>query len=191
MYIWEKYRTFEITSGIILKMNWPLYKGFTLEITNKWWPLTTLNRWPLYQIKMYSKKHRESTKVTIVSRWPLYKGDRYDRFDCMSKTKNRHQCNTKKFLIPTLSSKNRCYMSILCTLLKPKNTSLMNLSVLIWRLWFWVLVRSIHSCGTVALYVCFFFKDMANHLIYGPAYLEKNQKDHKELRFAASQYKDH
>jgi hypothetical protein len=32
----EKYRTFEITSGIILKMNLPLYKGFTLEITNKW-----------------------------------------------------------------------------------------------------------------------------------------------------------
>jgi hypothetical protein len=43
MKIWEKYRTFEITSGIILKMNLPLYKGFTLEITNKWWPLTTLN----------------------------------------------------------------------------------------------------------------------------------------------------
>ena len=74
MYIWEKYRTFEITSGIIFKMNLPLYKGFTLEITNKWWPL--------YRIKIYSKMHRESTKVTIMSRWPLYKGHRYDRFDC-------------------------------------------------------------------------------------------------------------
>ena len=83
MYIWEKYRTFEITSGIILKMNLPLYKGFTLEITNKWWPLTTLSRWPLYRIKLYSKMHRESTKVTVMKRWPLYKGDRYDRFDCM------------------------------------------------------------------------------------------------------------
>ena len=82
MYIWEKYRTFKITSGIILKMNLPLYKGFTLEITNEWWPLTTLNRWPLYWIKIYSKMHRESTKVTIMSRWPLYKGDRYNRFDC-------------------------------------------------------------------------------------------------------------
>ena len=75
MYIWGKYRTFEITSGIILKMNLPLYKGFTLEITNKWWPL--------YRIKIYSKMHRESTKVTIMSRWPLYKGDRYDRFGCI------------------------------------------------------------------------------------------------------------
>ena len=84
MYIWEKYRTFEITSGIILKMNLPLYKGFTLEITNKWWLLTTLKRWPLYRIKIYSKMHRESTKVTIMSRWPLYKGDRYDRFHCIS-----------------------------------------------------------------------------------------------------------
>jgi hypothetical protein len=83
LYIWEKYRTFEITSGIILKMNLPLYKGFTLEITNKWWPLTALNRWPLYQIKIYSKMHWESTKVTVMSRWPLYKGDRYDRFDCI------------------------------------------------------------------------------------------------------------
>jgi hypothetical protein len=52
LYIWEKYRTFEIPSGIILKMNLQLYKGFTLEITNKWWPLTTLNRWPLYRIKL-------------------------------------------------------------------------------------------------------------------------------------------
>ena len=85
MYIWEKYRTFEITSSIILKMNLPLYKGFTLEITNKWWPLTTMNRWPLYRIKIYSKMHRESTKVTVMSRWPLYKGDRYDRFDCTKK----------------------------------------------------------------------------------------------------------
>jgi hypothetical protein len=25
-----------IPSGIILKMNLPLYKGYTLEITNKW-----------------------------------------------------------------------------------------------------------------------------------------------------------
>ena len=83
MYIWEKYRTFEITSGIILKMNLPLYKGFTLEITNKWWTLTTLNRWPLYRIKIYSKMHRENMKVTIMKRWPLYKGDRYDRFDCI------------------------------------------------------------------------------------------------------------
>ena len=82
MYIWEKYRTFEITSGIILKMNSPLYKDFTLEISSKWWPLTTLNRWPLYRIKIYSKMHRESTKVNVMSRWPLYKGDRYDRFDC-------------------------------------------------------------------------------------------------------------
>ena len=40
-----------------------------------WWPLT-------YQIKIYSKMHRESMKVTVMSRWPLYKGDRYDRFDC-------------------------------------------------------------------------------------------------------------
>ena len=79
----KKYRTFEITSGIILKMNLPLYKGFTLEITNEGWPLTTLNRWPLYRIKIYSKMHRESTKVTVMSRWPLYKGDRYDRFDCI------------------------------------------------------------------------------------------------------------
>jgi hypothetical protein len=46
--------------------------------------LTTLNRWPLYRIKIYSKMHRKSTKVTIISRWPLYKGDRYDRFDCTS-----------------------------------------------------------------------------------------------------------
>jgi hypothetical protein len=84
LYIWEKYRTFEITSAIILKTNLPLYKGFTLEITNKWWPLTTLNRWPLYWIKIYSKMHRESTKVTDMSRWPLYKCDRYDRFDCIS-----------------------------------------------------------------------------------------------------------
>jgi hypothetical protein len=84
LYIWEKYRTFEITSGIILKMNLPLYKGSTLEITNKWWPLTTLNRWPLYRIKIYSKMYRESTKVTVMSRWPLYKGDRYDRFDNIS-----------------------------------------------------------------------------------------------------------
>ena len=53
-----------------------------LKITYKWWPLTTLNRWPLYLIKIYSKMHRESTKVTVMSRWPLYKGDRYDRFDC-------------------------------------------------------------------------------------------------------------
>ena len=83
MYIWEKYRTFEITSGIILKMNLLLYKGFTLEITNKWWPLTTLSRWLLYRIKLYSKMHRESTKVTVMKRWPLYKGDRYDRFDCI------------------------------------------------------------------------------------------------------------
>ena len=67
MYIWEKYRTFEITSGIILKMNLPLYKGFTLEITNKWWPLTTLNRWLLYRIKIYSKMHRESTTgLTVI-----------------------------------------------------------------------------------------------------------------------------
>jgi hypothetical protein len=50
-------------------MNLPLYKGFTLEITNKWWPLTTLNRWPLYRIKIYSKMHRESTKVTVMSKW--------------------------------------------------------------------------------------------------------------------------
>jgi hypothetical protein len=61
-------------------MKSPLYKGFTLEITNKWWPLTTLNRWPLYRIKIYSKMHRESKKVTDTSRWPLYKGDRYDRW---------------------------------------------------------------------------------------------------------------
>ena len=61
-------------------MKSPLYKGFTLEITNKWWPLTTLNRWPLYRIKIYSKMHRESKKVTNTSRWPLYKGDRYDRW---------------------------------------------------------------------------------------------------------------
>jgi hypothetical protein len=67
----KKYRTFEITSGIIFKMNLPLYKGFTLEIINKWWPLTTLNKWPLYRIKIYSKMHRESTKVTIIQRWPL------------------------------------------------------------------------------------------------------------------------
>jgi hypothetical protein len=65
------------------ELNLLLYKGFTLEITNKWWPLTTLNRWPLYPIKIYSKMHRESTKVTVMSRWPLYKGDRYDRFDCV------------------------------------------------------------------------------------------------------------
>ena len=58
-----------------------LYKGFT---TNKWWPLTTLNRWLLYRIKIYSKTHRESMKVKVMSRWPLYKGDRYDRFDCIS-----------------------------------------------------------------------------------------------------------
>jgi hypothetical protein len=82
LYIWEKYWTLEMTSGIILKMNLPLYKGFTLEITNKWWPLTTLNKWPLYRIKIYSKMHRESTEVTVMSRWPLYKGNRYDRFDC-------------------------------------------------------------------------------------------------------------
>jgi hypothetical protein len=37
---------------------------------------------PLYRIKIYSKMHRESTKVTVMSKWPLYKGDRYDRFDC-------------------------------------------------------------------------------------------------------------
>jgi hypothetical protein len=84
LYIWEKYRTFEITFGIILKMNLPLYKGFTLEINNTWWPLTTLNRWPLYRIKIYSKMHRESSKVIVMTRWPLYKGDRYDRFDCTS-----------------------------------------------------------------------------------------------------------
>ena len=77
MYIWEKYRTFEITSGIILKMNLLLYKGFTLEITNKWWPLTTLNRWPLYRIKIYNKNtqgEHESDRyeqVTIIQRWPL------------------------------------------------------------------------------------------------------------------------
>jgi hypothetical protein len=28
--------------------------------------------------------HRESTKVTAMSRWLLYKGDRYDRFDCIT-----------------------------------------------------------------------------------------------------------
>ena len=42
-----------------------------LKITNKWWPLTTLNRWPLYRIKIYSKMHWESTKVTVMTRWPL------------------------------------------------------------------------------------------------------------------------
>jgi hypothetical protein len=26
------------------KKQLPLYKGFILKITNKWWPLTTLNR---------------------------------------------------------------------------------------------------------------------------------------------------
>ena len=82
-YIWEKYRSSEITSGIIFKRNLLLYKGFTLKITYKWWPLTTLNRWPLYQIKIYSKLHRESMKDTVMSRWPLYKGDRCDRFDCI------------------------------------------------------------------------------------------------------------
>jgi hypothetical protein len=81
-YIWEKYRSSEITFGFILKINLPLYKGFTLKITNKWWPLTTLNRSPLYQIKIYSKMHLKNTKVTVMSKWPLYKGDRYDRFDC-------------------------------------------------------------------------------------------------------------
>ena len=60
----------------IFKINLPLYKGFTLKITYKWWPLTTLNRWPLYRIKIYSKMHQENTKVTAMSRWPLYKGDR-------------------------------------------------------------------------------------------------------------------
>jgi hypothetical protein len=44
----------------------PLYKGFMLKITNKWWPLTTLNRWPLYRIKIYRKTHWESTKVTAL-----------------------------------------------------------------------------------------------------------------------------
>ena len=81
-YIWEKYRSCEITSDVISKINLPLYKGLRLKITNKWWPLTTLNRRPLYRIKIYSKMHREITKVTVTSRWPLYKGDRYDRFDC-------------------------------------------------------------------------------------------------------------
>ena len=85
MYIWEKYRTFEITSGIIFKMNLPLYKGFTLEITNKWWPLTTLNRWPLYRFKIYSKMHRESTKVTVMSRWPLWAGDHYEQVTIMQR----------------------------------------------------------------------------------------------------------
>jgi hypothetical protein len=84
--IWKKYWSSEITSGVILKFNLPLYKGFTLKITNKWWPLTTLNRWPLYRIKIYSETHRESTKVTVMSRWPLYKGDRYSMLDCNSFT---------------------------------------------------------------------------------------------------------
>jgi hypothetical protein len=61
----------QVTSGIIFKLNLPLYKGFTLRITYKWWPLTTLNRWPLYLIKIYSKMHRESTKVTVMSRWNM------------------------------------------------------------------------------------------------------------------------
>ena len=77
MYIWEKYQTFEITSGIILKMKFPLYKGFTLEITNKWWPLTTLNRWPLYQIKIYS------------DRWPHWTGDRYIKLKYIVKCTGR------------------------------------------------------------------------------------------------------
>jgi len=37
----------------------------------------------IYRIKIYSKMHRESTKMTAMSRWPLYKGERYDRFDCI------------------------------------------------------------------------------------------------------------
>jgi hypothetical protein len=75
--IWKKRFFFDKTTNtactvkpvvtIILKMNLPLYKGFTLEITNKWWPLTTLNRWLLYRIKIYSKIHKESTKVTVMS----------------------------------------------------------------------------------------------------------------------------
>jgi hypothetical protein len=79
----KKYRSSEITSCIIFYINLPLYKGCTLQITYKWWPLTTLNRWPLYRIKIYRKMHQESTKVTAMSRWPLYKGDSYDILDCI------------------------------------------------------------------------------------------------------------
>ena len=79
----RKIQIFRNHFGIIFKRNLPLYKGFMLKITYKWWPRTTLNRWPLYQIKIYSKMHRESMKDTVMSRWPLYKGDRCDRFDCI------------------------------------------------------------------------------------------------------------
>ena len=51
-----------------LKMNLPLYKGFMLKITNKWWPLTTLNRWPLF----FKCIGRART-------WPLWAGDHYTK----------------------------------------------------------------------------------------------------------------
>jgi hypothetical protein len=40
---------------------------------------------------------RENTKVTVMSRWPLYKGDRYDRFDCISKYKYGQSLTALKF----------------------------------------------------------------------------------------------
>ena len=70
-----------------------------LKITNKWWPLTTLNRWLLCRIKIYSKMHRESSNVTVLNRFD-YKQQRY-REDASNYSKN-----VTKYLIFFCSDKS-------------------------------------------------------------------------------------
>ena len=72
----------------------PVYSGHLGKLTK--WPLTTLNRWPLYRFKIYRKTHRESTQVTVMSRWPLYKGDSYGKIDCICFLQNHENVPMKQ-----------------------------------------------------------------------------------------------
>jgi hypothetical protein len=73
-YIWEKYQSSEITSGITFKINLPLYKGFTLKITYNG------DRWPHWtgdcyiELKNIAKCTGKAWKwlYVLINTWNVY-----------------------------------------------------------------------------------------------------------------------
>ena len=75
MYIWEKYRTFEITAGIILKTNYRYTKvlHWKLLINGDRWPHWTGDRYMYIKLKYIVKCTGRARK------WPLWAGDHYTK----------------------------------------------------------------------------------------------------------------
>ena len=55
--------------------DWPLYTGKPVWREAFIVAADRVRQEPLYRGSLYSEKHRESKKVTVMGRWPFYRGN--------------------------------------------------------------------------------------------------------------------